>query len=195
MATDVEDIVERAYFRVVPTLSKNNRSLFRLEIESMVDAALTRIGDNVADGPDFPVLQKLFSGITVSGGAAALPDALVSRSIFSKGTVLAAGDTFFAQFLPSLQDLQLGGRPADFHYYTIRGNAKDGTLFLYNGDGTVSTAASVTIRANYYPAQSAGSLSDLPSQLKEDLIDILVGFCKEKVGTTDAVTRQAGSNG
>lgn len=188
MPTDVQKLVEKVYLRVVPMLSAERASLYRFEIESMVDDALNILGDRVAESPDFMLLQKTFTVALTSGAGSFADDSVIPRTIPRQGNVTATGTSYSLQFLPSIQDLELGGRPQGFLYYTIRGDTQGGAIYVYDYAGSPTSVGSCVIRANYYPKQSAGALTAVPTELQDELVEILVNMCKEKLGVApDAV--------
>lgn len=186
MGTDVQNTVEKVFYRVAKGLSESKAGIYRFEIESMIDSALNRLGDKTADSADYAVLQKTFN-VNLSSGVGQLATDCVVRTVAPpRGSVLVAGQSFRCQWLGAIEDLEIGGRPTDFLYYTVRGST-NGAIYIYDGNGTPSTAATCSVIANYYPLQSAGTFSTLPVQLQDDLIAILVGMCQEKMGALDQV--------
>lgn len=186
MGTNVQDTVEKVFYRVAKGLSESKAGIYRFEIESMLDNALNRLGDKTADSADYAVLQKTFAVSLTSGVGALATDCVVRTVSPPRGSVLITGQSFRCQWLPSIEDLELGGRPTDFLYYTVRGST-NGAIYVYDGNGTPTTGTTSSVIANYYPVQAAGTFTNLPVQLQDDLIAILVAMCQEKMGALDQV--------
>lgn len=198
MATDFEIVVERAYYRVEPMVSSAKQRINRFEIESMVQNALNRLADRIAEGPDYQILQKTFNiAQDATTGTYLCPSDMIVRTIVPHGNVKPTGDIFSAAFLPDVQDLEMGGRPTDWKYYTVRSHSSSasgggGAILLYKGDGSVANVANIDVRANYYPSTSGGAFTGLPTQLQDDLVDILVAMCEEKMGALNATPTAPG---
>jgi len=189
MGTDVQNVVERVFYRTARGLSESKAGVYRFEIESMVDTALNRLGDKIADSPDFATMQKNFT-VSVSSGVGALASDCVVRTVPPpRGLVRISGAA--AMWLPSIEDLELGGRPTDWLYFTVRGgSSQGGAIHVYSGDGVAQTATA-TVIANAYPSQAAGTFSGLPTQFQDDLVSILVAMVQEKFGMPDQVPQGA----
>lgn len=190
MGTDVQNTVERVFFRTARGLSESKAGVYRFEIESMIPSALNRLGDRVADSPDFATMQKTFS-VSVAGGLGSLASDCVVRTVAPpRGYVRVNGVA--AQWLPSFEDLELGGRPTDWLYYTVRGaSAVGGGIYIYSGLGVAQTVTASVV-ANAYPSESAGAFVGLPTQFQDDLVAILVSMVQEKMGMADQVPPSTG---
>lgn len=190
MGTDVQNTVERVFFRTAKGLSESKAGVYRFEIESMIPSALNRLGDRVADSPDFATMQKVFT-VPVAGGLGALASDCVVRTVAPPRGFVRVNNVA-AQWLPSFEDLELGGRPTDWLYYTIRGSsAVGGGLYIYSGAG-VAQSVTASVTANAYPSESAGAFVGLPSQFQDDLVAILVSMVQEKMGMPDQVPPSTG---
>lgn len=190
----LQELIDGVFYRVAQNIAEPQAGLYRFYIESWVDDAINRLAESVAKLPHFALLQKNFTGISLSSGIGLLPPTMVIESIPTMGEVLiTAGTTatiYPLQYLPHIQDLKFGGRSQEWEYYAIRGNAAAsssgaGAIFVYKGDGIPTSATAVSIRANYYPAKPSsltGSFTDLPAQLENDLKDMAVMIAREKMG-------------
>ena len=185
MGTDVQNTVEKVFYRTARGLSESKAGIYRFAIESMISNALNRLGDKMADSPDFATMQKQFT-VSVSSGVGALASDCVVRTVAPpRGLVRVAGTA--AQWLPSIEDLELGGRPTDWVYYTVRGgSSQGGAIHVFDGNGTAQSVTA-TVTANAYPSDSAGTFVGLPTQFQDDLIAILVAMVQEKMGMPDQV--------
>lgn len=191
MALTREQAVIRAHWRARRLIGQMANQMSYEDFDSFHDDALNRlaernVGENL-EGGDHRLVAKSVPNISGSSNIFPVPSNIVVRSIESQGTVTANGGTGTGnplQYKPNLEDVLYGGLSPNWEYYTIAGGGNvGGALHLYKSDGSVFSPPTINIRAAVYPQKAAtasGVFTDLPVQLENEYIDLLVEVALEK---------------
>lgn len=195
MALNVGEAQERAYYRLARAIGEKEAGLARYMIQSWFDDGLRRMADEASMGSSAPLLHKLISSTTITAGVAAIPSNVIVATIAPQGTVTLNGGTssLACQYVPMLQDLEMGGRSEDWEYYSILAGSSisNAAIHVRKFDGSITGAASLNIRAGVYPTKPSpytisGTFVDLPVQLEDNFIDKLVEIGMQKMGMGNA---------
>lgn len=192
MSLSVGEAQERAYYRLARQIGEKEAGLARYMVQAWFDDGLRRMADEAAMSSSAPLLHKLISGIAISSGIAIIPSNVIVMTIAPQGTLTLTGGTssLALQYVPMLQDLEMGGRSEDWEYYSILASAaiSNASIYIRKFDGSVTAATSLTMRAGVYPTKpvsytASGLFVDLPVQLEDNFIDKLVEIGMEKYGS------------
>ncbi len=145
------------------------------EIEAALPTCLNRFADSVAADPKLRELLSKNFVITLASGVGNLTTAFTATEPLiieqmEQADVTHTSSTLPLQPLPDITSLRLPHSKMVI-YYTVHGQE----LHTRNTDGSLtSLTGSVNIHGSYVP-----SLADVPAQLKDMFVDVVVGYLNE----------------
>jgi len=188
MATSAQ-YVDNVWFRLTKGAPQPAAGIWRVAIQSTLNAALQRLGDRVAaDDGIYPTLFHQWS-LTLVGGEVDLvsqsPVILLSESARQRWRITMTSVTYSLQFLPNMHDLENPPPTSDFYFYTVF-NRK---LIVRDSGGAIPSETAVQLYANQSPEITDANLT-VAGQLYDNLIDIGVAMMLETSSLAEVI-RQA----
>lgn len=187
MATDCEDLVDEVFQRVNIGGSEEKSQIWRYQIGLWISSALSKLGVMVSNSDQWELLTKDHL-ITIVAGKGALPANILPETIKKyaayETTTSGTLNTLPLEWRQHLEDLTWGGKSLEWLYYTTQaGTAGGGYVYVRKGDGSIPGTTQVQVKASYCPvidggATPNGGLSEVPSQVYDNLVDILAEWAK-----------------
>lgn len=170
-------LAEKAWIRANPTGDEESTSLYIPDVESMIDDAVDKVCEMVAESGEYQRIQTSFS-VGLSGGQGTLPDSVMPNTILNArgGRVLHSSLIYPLTYLPNISDLkypQAGG--SELGFYNVQGgNSSGGIIYASSGTGAALTGT-LTILACAYQ-----TFASLAPELEDMLVEVLAGMAREK---------------
>ncbi|MEW6732049.1 MAG: hypothetical protein AB1489_12045 [Acidobacteriota bacterium] len=161
-----------------PGISEEEVRMLIGDIEEMINVAVGRTCDQVAESDFYWYLQTSFSTI-LSGGQVVLPSNIILQTLKPSrgGRVTHTGYLLSLVYLEEVSDLQLpkvGG--SEMAFYALRGGNSGGGI-LYAADGTgASLLGNITILGCAYQ-----TFETLAIELEDQFLDVLTNMAREKL--------------
>lgn len=167
-----DELVEKALRRILPAPTPEQRTALRTALALRVDEARQRLAEavNSSDRPERRQLLVTEYAATITEGVitlSALTDAAGNplRESLARAEIYSDSSDYRWQYKGSRSVLSLQRTDGDFIYYTVSG----ARIHTTSGD------ASATVRALRVP-----TLASLPTELEDELIEILAEFSSEE---------------
>ncbi len=111
------------------------------------------------------------------------PTLLVSKRAKERYRVTLTGERFSLKYLPRVHDLVNPPSTPDYKYYTIF----EGAIIVRTSTGAIPTQTALQLIGNYVP-----SIAQVPDELSDNLVDVLVALALE-TNALDQVMERASS--
>jgi len=172
-------VAEKAWNRANPTWDEEANGLSVPDVEQMIDEAVKKLCDLIAQTPRYRRLQVTTSALSLSSGQATLPDNVMPDTLTDDrgGRVMSSALTYPLNYLPNITDLkypQPGGAEVGF-FHVQGGNSSGGIVYCSLGTGANLTGTITVIACAYQ------TFSTLAPEFEDDLIEVLADMAREKM--------------